>query len=78
MIAAAPASHRDSLHGIRTPNVANPGNFLGAETAHHIAGAEEHQRFIQRVIEHVIERAGDAEQAAETDAKRDDAHVLDA
>ena len=51
---------------------------FGPVGPHDAAGAEKHQRLVQRVIEHVVERAGDAERAAEAEAERDDAHVLDA
>ncbi len=43
---------------------------------HHVASAEKHQRFGQRVVEHVIERADHAQRPAEAEAQRDHAHML--
>ena len=46
--------------------------------SHDDARAEKHRGFVQRVIEHVVERARDSERPAEAEAERDDPHVLDA
>ena len=65
-------------NGIVLADQANARNSLCAIGAHDAAGAEEHRRLVQRMVKHVIERAGDAERTAEPEAERDHAHMLDA
>ena len=58
--------------------IADVRDLLRAIGAHGIPGAEEHQRLIQGMIEHVVERARDTKNAAKAQAKRLHADMFDA
>ena len=67
---------RDARHG--RGHIAHLFDVVRAVAMHGAARADEHQRLVDAVVEHVIQRAEHAQHAAKTEAQRDHAHVLDA
>ena len=78
VIATAPASHKKPSVGSRFEQMTDAADALRAVGSHDDARAEKHRGFVQRVIEHVVQCARNAERPAEAKPERDDSHVLDA